>query len=763
MVVALYIYTETESNLTENDANAFEKRVEDAGGLFEAGTCLRTEIEDLGESNAVVNTAKRIELFTDEKISIISSIQNVNDISKIFTDFSQSFTIPATKTNNEIFKHWYENAIENGFDQRKRYDGYIEIDDALFRVGRWQIEGASVKDNRVENYKLTFYGVLKSLKDKFGEDKLITLENINALSFNYSIPNVIDRVKNPTDSGVVFPLISSDRLWQHGGGGVNDITNNAHAINTNELFPAVKVSSIFYAIGEKYGVSFTGNFLTQTRFTDAYLWLKNKETFVQRSTIVNIPGEYTILDMGGSETGRTFYLNVAVGAGVNFFINVYRNGLLFAELGGTSSTVVNIFQQQSTGQNEYFTGNYTFTIQTDVADTFDLAIEMNTTSDDGFGYITDVTDTFYNDTVVTTSKLNLASLMPDMKIADFFSGVLKMFNLTAFSKNETIYTIEQLETWYQSGEIKDFSEYTITDLEFERIKAYKKIDFKYQKCESLINRNFLDAYAREYGDLSYTFSSDGSDYTVELPFENLQFANIDGANLNVGYVLQTAPDYKPYIPKPIILYKYGNLNATFKMISTSGHEDLTTYNAFGQDVVYNGALNSLNWWAERSLYSDNTVSNTLFSNYYFSYLNNLYSLKSRMIKVSMRLPFTKLINLKLNDRLVIRDKRYIINQYTTDLDTFESKFELVEDFRSVLPNNNLSFVFSSDEQDIVLDYIKSTGLTWGVRDDVFSQIDTISYDEEKIYIHLNKNNEGVAIVCNLLSSNGDVIYITQNA
>ena len=116
MVVALYIYTETESNLTENDANAFEKRVEDAGGLFEAGTCLRTEIEDLGESNAVVNTAKRIELFTDEKISIISSIQNVNDISKIFTDFSQSFTIPATKTNNEIFKHWYENAIENGFD-----------------------------------------------------------------------------------------------------------------------------------------------------------------------------------------------------------------------------------------------------------------------------------------------------------------------------------------------------------------------------------------------------------------------------------------------------------------------------------------------------------------------------------------------------------------------------------------------------------------------------------------------------------------------
>ena len=39
----------------------------------------------------------RLELFNDEKISITSSIQNANDIGKIYTDFSQSFTIPASK------------------------------------------------------------------------------------------------------------------------------------------------------------------------------------------------------------------------------------------------------------------------------------------------------------------------------------------------------------------------------------------------------------------------------------------------------------------------------------------------------------------------------------------------------------------------------------------------------------------------------------------------------------------------------------------
>ena len=51
----------------------------------------------------------RVELFNDEKISVTSSVQNINDISKTLSDYSQTFTVPATKNNNAIFKYWYEN------------------------------------------------------------------------------------------------------------------------------------------------------------------------------------------------------------------------------------------------------------------------------------------------------------------------------------------------------------------------------------------------------------------------------------------------------------------------------------------------------------------------------------------------------------------------------------------------------------------------------------------------------------------------------
>ena len=46
----------------------------------------------------------RIELFNDEQIQVTSSIQNINDLSKTYTDFSQSFTVPASDTNNAFFE-----------------------------------------------------------------------------------------------------------------------------------------------------------------------------------------------------------------------------------------------------------------------------------------------------------------------------------------------------------------------------------------------------------------------------------------------------------------------------------------------------------------------------------------------------------------------------------------------------------------------------------------------------------------------------------
>jgi hypothetical protein len=53
----------------------------------------------------------RLDLFDDEEITINLSVQNVQDISKVFTDFTQGFTVPASPRNNEILQHYYNSNI----------------------------------------------------------------------------------------------------------------------------------------------------------------------------------------------------------------------------------------------------------------------------------------------------------------------------------------------------------------------------------------------------------------------------------------------------------------------------------------------------------------------------------------------------------------------------------------------------------------------------------------------------------------------------
>ena len=59
--------------------------------------------------------SERLELFKDETISITQSIQNIKDISKVFTSFTQTFSVPASPNNNKIFKH-----IQKGVDQASK-------------------------------------------------------------------------------------------------------------------------------------------------------------------------------------------------------------------------------------------------------------------------------------------------------------------------------------------------------------------------------------------------------------------------------------------------------------------------------------------------------------------------------------------------------------------------------------------------------------------------------------------------------------------
>ena len=130
-----------------------------------------------------------------------------------------------------------------------------------------------------------------------------------------------------------------------------------------------------------------------------------------------------------------------------------------------------------------------------------------------------------------------------------------------------------------------------------------------------------------------------------------------------------------------------------KTTLTSGHihwnglANITAYVPFGQDsniLTTQGLIPlTLNFGEEISSFYNVNNPNTLYSLYYQKYLRNLYNPKNRLVKVKTILPISLLTQLLLNDRLVIRDKRYLINEMQSDLTTGEVNFTLISDFEEL--------------------------------------------------------------------------------
>lgn len=659
---------------------------------------------------------QRIELFNDETINVTSSIQNVQDLSKTYTDFSQGFTVLASSHNNAIFEHWYQSDVNATTDPNLRKDGFIEIDLTTFRKGKIQLDGAVITNGKASAYKITFYGEGVTLKDLFGEDLLSDLD-FTALSHNFTSAEVIARIVDNTNAyDVKYPLITSNRIWEYQSIPANvplpnwlvatltqnDIHTTSGAIQKDELFPAVRATRIIQAIASKYGISFQGTFLTDERFTKLFMWFKGKETLIKTSygyslTSTSVVPTFTNYDLTQSYTSATNTVHIEELAGVithrliynvtsttssdDYYIDIYQNGNLFNTITGSGTGVYTI---DALSQVSGLDVEYTIKIRTTGTNTIDsnLVYEVDyiTTGSINTDYLT-----ITYSSLVTALNIDLSANAPQMKVYDFLKGIMLMFNMTIYSVKDGEYWLEPLDDWYSKGAVVDITQHTdVTSIEMERMPLYKKIQFKFQESDCFLNKYFSQTFNRNYGDTTYQYNYDGGEFTIEVPFENLLQQKFNGTQvLQVGYSLNG--EYSPYVPKPVLLYQYENQVTDFKFVNDGGgHSTITTYTPFGQDLLFNNSDVTLNFAPETSTLLDYPIQNTAFSQYYFSYLYNLYNLKQRLVKVKTNLPTSLITGLQLNDRLVIRDKRYIINEMQSNLNTGDVNFELILDFRPVL-------------------------------------------------------------------------------
>jgi hypothetical protein len=673
-----------------------------------------------------------VELFKDESISITDSIKSIKDIAKVFTAFTKTFTVPASKNNNKIFKHYYNFDIIDGFDARTKKAANIELNNLPFKKGRIKLEGVQMRGNKPYAYKITFFGETVDLKDLVGEDKLNQLTSLNSLSLNYDAATLKAKlIADPTSNNIITPLIThTDRLFYNSNSGAqvagsaNLFPNSGvtQGVLFSELKYAVRVNSIIDAIEIKYGISFSDDFFVSSNapYYNLFMWLHRKKGDVESGTglaFTNLVNGWsnatgTVSSILNTDTlrldGATGKTISSVSVQLNrsethaYDISIQRNG----------QTIIN--QSGVTGTSQSFAVDASLiTVGAEFTVTLSYAQTSNFTSiiwsvpyiDESLGG----TDTFNTSTYQASGDFEfvITSQLPEIKVIDFLTGIFKMFNLTAFVEERNlglgvgnVIVVQTLDDFYSTFNTYDISEYVDTETANVNVALpYKEIVFKYEDTDTFLAATHEQLFNYQWAAEDYTRTDDdgnnldGGIYTVKAPFGHLKYERLldanDGSSTNVQVGYNVDDNQEPYIGKPVLFYPIRLTSSTtpastsiqFRDDSTN-QSTITSYNLPSNSVALDTSTstNNINFKNEFNEFTATTgFTNTLFQAYYSNYITSVFNKKNRLTKIKAFLPLRILRNLTLADRLVINNKQYKINSIKTNLLKGESDIELLND------------------------------------------------------------------------------------
>ena len=656
---------------------------------------------------------QRLDIFQDEDITINLSVQNVQDISKVFTDFTQGFTVPATATNNAVFGYYYRTDINGSFDGRLRQPARIEINSLPFRTGVVEIESVQLKGTEPYAYTITFYGDVVSLSDLFGDDYLYDL-NFSAYNHAYTDNAIFDRFTTEYDNAFFYPLMSPVKNWFYNSSNSSHDDNNIayhdpneqHGIHYYELKPAMKVYAILDAIEAKYGITFSGSFLSANPFVDLSLWLHRFEGYM--------------FSGGNDIEWRLINFNRNTGSGSQFNLSTDTWTVPDSKEYDLSITMANVDQPYELGV--FRDGVFDYSVKVDahpassVTSTMEnllytegdeiqlfirpqVAAQMNYQCTDysginslaGVEFSVDQTlAAVYLFTVVVTD------LMPEIKVKDFLAGILKMYNMVIVPTTSTNFLLQPLDAWYAAGTDKDYQTYfDITEYAVNRPPLYREIEFKYQDTEQILGFQYQKTNNTGYGDLRSFFTFDGDEFIVEIPFECPLFERLTdldtGALTNVlvykSITNETNEDgtYNTYLGNPVVFYaSYGDYNISANPVafvnsdnSTSRQVDYCWYANTSNLPTSAGASYSTCFGADIDPYHLQSVSRSLYNQYWSDYITDLYNVKRRILQVDAVLPLGAILSLNLQNGVIWNNNKYIVNNVSLNMTTGKATFELL--------------------------------------------------------------------------------------
>ncbi len=687
---------------------------------------------------------ERVDLFKDESVSLTQTIKNVKDLAKVFTEFTQTFSVPASSVNNKIFQHYYNFDISGGFDARIKADARLELNDLPFKDGKIALQGVDLKNNLAHTYRITFFGNTVNLKDILGNAQLSSLSFSDYYDRLYDFGTVTGVMQDGLTPFIVPLITHTNRLIYNSGSHVAfdpeaTINNLYHqgsgspsqnGVYWNEFKYAVRLQNIIEAIQTKYDITFSDDFFndaTNEQFSTLYMWLHRKSGSVERPTQVDFVftrltdlvqtqsqgissvtnGIITVTIPTNDGLQPAFFIVYLAQASANpYSVQVLRNG---GTVVGELNSVTGNQTLTVRGDTNDFQNNATYTIQIGGVVTFnanDIVVSVSATAT-GVSAV----DQYKNSIQFGTNQskeFNIVEQIPKMKIIDFLSGLFNLFNLTAYVNDVGTIVVRTLDSYYaDSTQVYNIDKYLDTTKSTSDVALpYNKINFSYKGLGTLLSQQFNQLTNSGWGSLSYTLDGDIFDapsepYEIEVPFEHMQFerlydqGNSPPTSTDVQWGYSVNENLQSYIGEPLIFYGIPITNGTNIRIRdtvlNNNVEDIVDYiipsNSFS--IAPSTSRINIHFQNELNEYlanepdglvgGDNALgfTDTIFQTDYREYIQDVFSLRRRLLKVTAYLPMKVYYNLQLNDLIELGQDSYKINSMKTDLTTGKTEFELL--------------------------------------------------------------------------------------
>ena len=289
----------------------------------------------------------KVDQYKDEAVTVVSSVLDVSDITKNTGDYSKTFSVPASKSNNLLFKHWYNANIDNGFDARTKVEGRIEIDGIPFKIGKFRLYKVNVKKGVAVSYTVNFFGNLVDVSETLGKDKIASLD-LTAYDHDYNSFNVALGLQDGLfNKDIIYSLQTGKRYFYNSNANVGDFDENQINIAYNgggtgvlwdDINPSLKLIRIIEAIETKYSA---GTIQVDTiNITSGAGSLGGNAVLIINNIQYSIP----VTSVGGSLTNAATQINTYINTNVTGFTSTVANTLITItadEIGNVGTTIFN--------------------------------------------------------------------------------------------------------------------------------------------------------------------------------------------------------------------------------------------------------------------------------------------------------------------------------------------------------------------------------------------------------------------------------------